>query len=163
MGSPGRTPSSRLSSLPRVRTGLWPVSLARTFSAFCSFSPPSPTPMLTVTLAMRGCSMGLPSPAAAGALGVCFTMGLAGAAGLAGAGLAPAGLPCGDCLGASPLGAAGFDCCVASTKDLRLRLGQVGRVADGEGVRLDGGERLLADGEVDEVRLVAARDLDRLD
>src|ERR1043165_1968573 len=65
-----RTPSSRFISLPRVRTGLWPVSLARTFSAFCSFSPPSPTPMLTVTLAMRGCVIGLPPlpPSGAGLL-----------------------------------------------------------------------------------------------
>src|SRR5688572_17266345 len=69
MGSPRRTPSSRLSSLPRVRTGLRPVSLARTFSAFWSFSPPSPTPMLTVTLAMRAAVIGFSRPVRAGAAG----------------------------------------------------------------------------------------------
>src|ERR1041385_4770558 len=110
MGSPGRTPSSRFISLPSVRTGLWPVSLARTFSAFCSFSPPSPTPMLTVTLAMRGCVIGLPPAAGAGA--------------------------------------SGLDCWTDLGNRLHLGLGQVGLVADGEGVRLDRGERRLAHGEV---------------
>src|ERR1044072_2972320 len=98
-----------------VRTGLWPVSLARTFSAFCSFSPPSPTPMLTVTLAMRGVCMGLP-PAGAGAL-VWTVLG----------------------------------------NGLHLGLGQVGRLADGEGVRLDGGERRGAHREGDEGGLGGGR------
>src|ERR1044072_2610929 len=103
-----------------VRAGLWPVSLARTFSAFCSFSPPSPTPMLTVTLAMRGTCIGL---------------------------LASGALLCMAVLG----------------NRLHLGLGQVGRLADGEGVRLDRRERLVAHREVDEVGLVAARGLDGLD
>src|SRR5688572_15639678 len=112
-GSPGLTPSSRLVSRPMVRTGLWPVSLARTFSAFCSFSPPSPTPMLTVTLAMRGA-----------------------------------------CIGFSALVALGLDW-TCLDNGLHLGLGEVALVADGERVRLDGRERLLADGQVDEVGLVA--------
>src|SRR5689334_6222486 len=111
MGSPRRTLSSRLSSLPRVRTGLWPVSLARTFSAFCSLSPPSPTPMLTVTLAMRGRVIGL-VPAGAGFAGL--------AAGL------EAGFFCWrvSAILLHPEGRGG------------LGGGHVGLVADGEGVRL---------------------------
>src|SRR5688572_23512818 len=188
MGSPGRTPSSRFSSLPIVRMGLRPVSLASTRSAFSSFSPPSPTPMLTVTLAMRAASIGLRSEAtsAFGAWPRFFTtlMGAGAAAFLplpCGAAAAdvlacwasfsalaslpqplaslPSGLPP---LASLPLGS--FPC-LASSLDNRLHLGlggQVGLVPDGERVGLDGGERRLGAREVHEVRLVALGLLDGL-